>query len=89
MSPIGNWQHFVLVWVTARRTEFSVAAFTLLITRQFVINGKRPWGASHGRSMGFRSYRRASSGDSSERIEASAELWPRQSTALFFPFSVA
>ena len=31
MFPIGSWQHFVSVWVTARRTEFSVAAFTLLI----------------------------------------------------------
>lgn len=31
MPPIGNWQHFALARVAARRTEFRVAAFTLFM----------------------------------------------------------
>jgi hypothetical protein len=55
MSPIGNWQHFVLVWVTARRREFSVAAFTLLILANLSstanarggLHMEDPWASDH------------------------------------------
>ncbi len=55
MSSIRNWQHFVLVWVTARRTEFSVVAFTLLMLANLSstanarggLHTEDPWASYH------------------------------------------